>query len=82
MDVTQLAEEIESRLLALSDRRTATVRNLRRHYTRQLKSAAPDDMVQLALRLVNGPDFIWRFVAYELLAHHRAALASLRQRKL
>jgi len=82
MDVTQLAEEIESRLLALSDRRTASVRNLRRHYTRQLKSAAPDDMVQLALRLVNGPDFIWRFVAYELLAHHRAALARLRLREL
>jgi 3-methyladenine DNA glycosylase AlkD len=82
MDVTQIAAEIDSRLHTLTDRRTDTVRDLRRHYTRQLKTAAPGEMLQLALSLLAGPDFIWRFVAYELLANHKAALANLRQREL
>jgi 3-methyladenine DNA glycosylase AlkD len=82
MDVTRIAEEIDTQLLALPERRAAPVRALCRHYSRQLKSAESGELWQVALRLLDGPEFAWRFVAYELLAHHKAALASLRQREL
>jgi len=77
MDVEQLAAEIKHHLSVLPNLRTPTVRVLRRFYTHKVKSATPAEMVRLALRLLDGPDIVRRFMAYELLANHRAALAAL-----
>jgi 3-methyladenine DNA glycosylase AlkD len=82
MDVIHIAEEITGRLFALPNQRVATVRELRRGYTRQLKNAEPGIMLQLALRLLNGSPRTPRFLAYELIAYHKAALASLGQVEL
>lgn len=80
--VEQLTQEIVARLQALPRRATADVRALRREFSKQLTQFPPKTMVALALRLMEQPGFEHQFVAYELVAHHRAALASLRAREL
>jgi 3-methyladenine DNA glycosylase AlkD len=77
LDVETLADEIERRVEALPSRRAADLRALRREYSRRLAGAPPADVVDLALRLLERPGFEFRFLAYELVAEHRAALASL-----
>jgi 3-methyladenine DNA glycosylase AlkD len=76
-----LAAEIRSAIAALPSR-TGVVRALRREYSRRLKAAPGRAVVQTALRLMEGPSFTERFVAYELVLFHPAALASLGQRDL
>src|SRR4051794_27488694 len=76
-DVEALVGEIQARLRALPDRRTQGVRELRRGFSRALRPAPARAVVGLALRLLDGADFERRFVAYELIAHHREALRSL-----
>jgi 3-methyladenine DNA glycosylase AlkD len=80
--VEELTQEIVARLQGLPRRATADVRALRREFSKQLTQFPPKTMVALALRLMQHPGFEHRFVGYELVAHHRAALASLRDREL
>ncbi|HEX8087432.1 MAG TPA: DNA alkylation repair protein [Blastocatellia bacterium] len=56
---------------------TQEVRGVRRSITKELASAPPDLIIELALRLVDNPSFVFRFIAYEVILHHRAALGSL-----
>jgi 3-methyladenine DNA glycosylase AlkD len=77
-----LAAEIGARLKALPHRRTATVRALRREYSRRLAAAPPRAIVALALRLLAESDFALHFIAYELVHYHRTALRSLRAKDL
>jgi 3-methyladenine DNA glycosylase AlkD len=77
LDPEELAAAILSRLAALPSRATGPVRELRREYSRRLAQAAPATVLAVARRLLAEPEFIPRFVAYELIAHHRAALGSL-----
>jgi 3-methyladenine DNA glycosylase AlkD len=76
-DPEALADEIAARLAALPSRATAPVRELRREYSRRLARAAPATVLAVARRLLAQPGFEARFVAYELIAHHRGALGSL-----
>jgi 3-methyladenine DNA glycosylase AlkD len=82
MDVKKMAAEIKRHLDALPNLRTPVVRVLRRFFTHKVKTATPAEMVQLALRLIDGREIVRRFMAYELLAHHKSALASLGKRDL
>src|SRR5438477_3807590 len=77
LDTTALAQEIWAAIQALPSRTTAKVRALRREYSKHIARAAPEAVVALALRLLETPDFLTRFVAYELVATHRGALRSL-----
>src|SRR5690242_8978434 len=77
LPVEALAAEIGARLQALPERKTETVRALRREVSKQIARAAPKDVVALALRLLEQPGFESRFVAYELVCSHRGALRSL-----
>jgi 3-methyladenine DNA glycosylase AlkD len=81
-DVAPLAAEIGTALGALTDQKTATARALRREYSRRLAGASGPDVVALALRLLERPEFASRFIAYELVAHHREALGSLKEAEL
>lgn len=71
-----LAREIADALDALPERTTVPVRELRRGYSRRIAAWEPRDVVALAERLADGGD-VRRFVAYELVSGHRAALRSL-----
>ena len=81
-DVAALAAEIQARLAALRSRKTEHVRSLRREYSRRLAGTEAGAVILLALRLLEQPAFECRFVAYELVSSHRAALYSLRAREL
>jgi 3-methyladenine DNA glycosylase AlkD len=82
MDVARLAAQVKHHISVLPNLNTPTVRVLRRYYTHVVQDATPAEMVRLALRLIDGPDIVRRFMAYELLANHGPALASLRRRDL
>lgn len=82
IEVEALAVEIGTRLRALPSRRTAVVRALRREYSKRLVQVPPGAVVALARRLLDQPGADSRFVAYELVHHHRAALRSLHAKEL
>jgi 3-methyladenine DNA glycosylase AlkD len=82
LDTDTLAVEIIAGIHGLPDRKTATVRTFRRGYSKRLTSAEPKAVIGIALRLLQKTDFLFRFVAYELIAHHRAALRGLTAKDL
>jgi 3-methyladenine DNA glycosylase AlkD len=82
METGTLAAEILARLKALPNRQTATVRALRREYSKRLAPERPEFVIALALELRAQPDFLPRFIGYELVHDHRAALKSLRVKDL
>jgi 3-methyladenine DNA glycosylase AlkD len=75
MDATggQLAGDIDRRIRELPDRRADSVRGVRREYSRRLRHAPPEEVHAVVDALV--PRHRW--VAYELLYHHRRAFALL-----
>ncbi len=74
----QLADEIIARLHALPDSKTEAIRALRREYSRRIARTQPQEVLALGLRLLD----LHRFVAYELVHHHRATLRSLGEQEL
>jgi 3-methyladenine DNA glycosylase AlkD len=72
-----LAGEIQAQIGALPALKTSHVRALRREFSKRLTKADPALVLQLALNLLKLPQFEFRFIAYELVQHHRPTLASL-----
>jgi 3-methyladenine DNA glycosylase AlkD len=74
-------DDVVNRILAavgaLPDQQTATVRALRRDYSRQLAQVEPACLLAVADRLLDRPEFVYRFIAYELVAYHRPTLRGL-----
>jgi 3-methyladenine DNA glycosylase AlkD len=81
-EAAELEAEIVSGISLLSGPSTADVRSLRRGFSKRLTKAAAELVIELAIRLVDRPDFLFRFVAYELVLHHKRALQSLDANKL
>jgi len=75
--VPALAEEIDERLSSLRNANTVALREVRREFTRRLKDAAPHVVIELAELLIDVPRSDYRFIAYELIYHHPAALSHL-----
>jgi 3-methyladenine DNA glycosylase AlkD len=76
--VPALAEEIDERLSSLAGgAATAELREVRREFTHRLKDAAPHVVLELANLLIDVPQTAYRFIAYELIHHHPAALSHL-----
>jgi 3-methyladenine DNA glycosylase AlkD len=50
---------------------------VRREYSSLLAKVAPDVVIRIASRLARRPEMHCRFVAYEIVQHHKAAAASL-----
>ena len=78
----ELAAEIEVRLSKLPNFRIENVRALRREFSKRLSRAEPQVVVELALQLREQDDIVHRFLAYELVHHHQAALRSLGEQEL
>ena len=78
----EFAAEIETCLSNLPDFRTENVRALRREFTKRLSQTEPEVVVELGLQLRKQDDIVHRFLAYELVHHHRAALRSLGEQEL
>lgn len=74
----QLAAEVVACLQALPNSKTETVRAVRREFSRRIAKAPPEEVLALALRLLDQH----RFVAYELVHYHPAALRSLGEQDL
>ena len=77
----ELAREIAVRIRSLPSSRTDTVRGVRREYTKRLAKAPAAFVIEVALRLLDARE-VNRFVAYELIKHHTAAAASMREKHL
>lgn len=81
-DLGLLAAELRSDFVGREGMRTSELRALRRRWSRRLRSAGPTDILGLARRVLRGGDDTLRWVAYELITSHPAALSSLRARDL
>src|SRR6266404_3775927 len=73
-----IAPEIRARIAALPSRTTGAIRAIRREYSKLLANARAAEVMAVARELL--PD--WRFVAYELIQHHRDASTALGSREL
>jgi 3-methyladenine DNA glycosylase AlkD len=76
-EVETLTREILTRVHALPSPKTSTIRNVRRQFSKRLANAKPHFVLELALHLIELPGFEFRFIAYELVQQHRAALCNL-----
>ena len=75
--VSALKEEIRERVQSLPLSNTPSVRNLRREFSKRFAQAEPELIWSLALTLMELQGFEFRFIAYELVQHHRAAFSGL-----
>jgi 3-methyladenine DNA glycosylase AlkD len=76
------AKEISARLLSLGSFTTESIRSLRREFSKRLAKSPPRFVVEVALLLLDKRTMEHRFVAYELVCHHRRALASLGEKDI
>ncbi len=76
-----LAEKINATIQALPLQNTASVRAVRRDYTKQLKQEDAQQILELAQTLIDTyPPLRW--FAYELVRYHKAAFHSMDTEKL
>jgi 3-methyladenine DNA glycosylase AlkD len=81
-EIVRLAAEIRSRLHALPNASTSPVRELRREFSKRIKSATPESVLSLALHLLGDNSETLRFFAYELLTKHKAGFGQLTEHDL
>jgi 3-methyladenine DNA glycosylase AlkD len=81
-NVNNLADDIITRLTLLSERNTKSIRNVRREFSKRLANAPADFVFRLSLQLLKRAETVPRFLAYELIQHHREALRGLNSAKL
>jgi 3-methyladenine DNA glycosylase AlkD len=79
--VTGLLDELDARLASVPAA-TTPLRRVRREFSRRVAKEEPRFVLALALRLLRRGGIERRFVACELVHHHRAALRSLHARDL
>ena len=84
IEIDELVNEIDSRIRALPNLKTESIRSVRKEYSKQLAHTSPQIVVTLSLRLIqlDRPGLEYRFVAYELVCYHKAALRSLGEKEL
>jgi 3-methyladenine DNA glycosylase AlkD len=77
----KIADEIAAKIRERPGSKTEPLRAVRRTYSKLLINEPASYVVEVATRLLEKRD-IQRFIAYELVKHHRAAAASMRQKHL
>jgi 3-methyladenine DNA glycosylase AlkD len=84
IEIDEIVDEIDSRLRALPNLKVESVRVVRKEFSKRLAHTSPQIVIAIALRLLqlDRPGFEYRFVTYELVCHHRAALHSLGEKEL
>ena len=68
-----IAAEIRTRLLLLSEKNTRSIRAVRREFSKRLANAPSEFVFQLTLLLLKHEKTVPRFFAYELVQHDRQA---------
>ncbi|MFC2029927.1 DNA alkylation repair protein [Chloroflexota bacterium] len=79
-DVRGIAAEIDAEICALPTKNTPSVRAVRCRYSHSLRDADRELILDLARELIEDYDHRW--LAYELIACHRAAFRGLREAEL
>jgi 3-methyladenine DNA glycosylase AlkD len=74
-----IASEIRARIAALPVRNTATLRGVRRDFSRRLAEADAAQVMAAARALLHSP---LRWIAYELVQHHPAAMSRMKKREV
>ena len=80
-DLKKLENAICRQFRSLSQPTTLNIRKLRREFSKRIAELPADNVVQLAINLIQSA-IVPRFFAYELVQHHRAALRSLNSRTI
>jgi len=80
--VANLLHSIQLEMQALPMLNAEALRTLRRRYSKHLALASPGTMLELAQQFIELETFPFRFVAYELIHHHKATLQSLGAKNL
>jgi len=80
--ISDLEAEVVARISAIADQKTDAIRGVRREFSRRLAKAPSELVIRLALRLMRRRAVSLRFVAYELVQHHKPAFGSLNVRSL
>ena len=78
----ELAQEILERLRELQGRTTQEIRSMRRGFTKRLKSSPGDEVMSIAAKLLESPESVRRWVAFELIHHHEPALSQITAQRL
>jgi 3-methyladenine DNA glycosylase AlkD len=84
IEIDELVGEIDSRLRMLPNLKIESVRGVRKEFSKRLANISPQIVIGLSLHLLqlDRPGFEYRFVAYELVHHHQAALRRLGEKEL
>ena len=80
-ELKKLENAICRQFRSLSQPTTLNIRKLRREFSKRIAELPADNVVQLAINLIQSA-IVPRFFAYELVQHHRAALRSLNSRTI
>lgn len=81
-NVAAVLSDLDARLRALRDPATAAVRTVRREISRELRSAPPALVLELADALIERDGTYDRFIAYELVAAHPGSMKALSPSRL
>jgi 3-methyladenine DNA glycosylase AlkD len=76
----ELAAEFDAEVRALPERNTPSVRAVRRRYSRRLKRAEAEFVLEMARTLVH--DYDYRGMAYELIENHKEAFQRIDEDEL
>jgi 3-methyladenine DNA glycosylase AlkD len=76
-EIVRLGKEICSRLDPLKAPSTAAVRTIRREFSHRVANATPENIIHLALHLLQESSDLLRFFSYELVSKHRLASEQL-----
>jgi len=76
----KVASEIDAKIRALPVQNTPSVRAIRRQYSRKLRKAKPEFVLEVARELLET--YGYRGAPYELIRHHEAAFQSLGEAEL
>ena len=76
-EVKSVFEDLRQRLDELGETRESPLRRIRQEFSKRISNAQPEDVLALALALLENPESRYRFMAYELINIHRPTLRNL-----
>jgi 3-methyladenine DNA glycosylase AlkD len=76
-EAATIVHDVCSRLAEISLTNTPALRNIRREVSRQIRDQTPAVVIETALLLLNEEPGSLRFVAYELVRHHKQTFENL-----
>jgi hypothetical protein len=81
IDLDKLTAGVHRQFNSITEPTTLNIRKLRREFSKRIAELPAENVVQLAINLIESA-IVPRFFAYELVQHHRATLRSLNSRTI